>query len=218
MSHQNEKRVIDEQASNFMTQVLQMYFYKNTENYECVTDKTRQVQGIDAIFTFNGKQYHCDEKVAIDWRNLKTFACEVDRLNKNGVLGDGWFTTPGQVNNSYLFVWLDDPEIPKTTKAKSPQTLSDIKMMEIALIYKEKLKSYFLEIGWSDENLLKKSTQIRKAVDNNVKVYMGDLTKYGLKFSYSPKDYKEKPVNALVPRKTLIEMSDYTEKFEISRG
>ena len=217
MSHQNEKRVIDEQASKFMTQVLQMYFYKNTENYECVTDKTRQVQGIDAIFTFNGKQYQCDEKVAIDWRNLKTFACEVDRLNRNGVLSDGWFTTPGQVNNSYLFVWLDDPNLGKTSKAASPKVLSDIKTMEIALIDKERLKQYFNDRGWTDEKLLKKASQIRDAT-KDVKVNMGDLTKYGLKFSYTPYDLNEKPVNVLVPRKTLIDMSDYTQKFKIGRG
>ena len=204
MAYNYKIRREDEKMANVVSLFLEQYFYNTVEGYEKVEDRERQLQGIDVIFFYNGKQYICDEKAAIRYvnKNLQTFAFELSFLGKGNKLIDGWLISETKKNNSFLCVWID--------KADNDilELVDDIKELEISLINKQKLIEYLEEIGWTIGRLNKKAEKIR----NSEKEYCGDINKHGCKF-YCSRYLAEQPVNVIISRSKLKEMSDYHQKF-----
>lgn len=186
MAYNYKIRKEDEKMANIVSSFLEQYFYKDVESYEKVEDRERQLQGIDVIFFYNGKQYICDEKAAIRYinKNLQTFAFELSFLGKGDRLIDGWLISETKKNNSFLCIWID--------KADSDilELVDDIRELEIALIDKGRLIDYLKDIGWTIGKLNKKAEKIR----NNDKEYCGDINKHGCKF-YGSRYLAEQPVN-----------------------
>lgn len=172
--------------------MFERVFYKpETVDYKDITDKETQVKGVDAIFTYNGQTYHCDEKAAVNWigKHLPTFSMELTFIDRANKLADGWFVKEGSKTDSYLFMWLDD-------------------VYEIALVRKRDIENYLERLGWDIDKLYRKAEKIRYEDDRK----FGFLNENGCKFSFS--DYMpEEPVNVLVPRKELVRMAVYTNKF-----
>lgn len=195
----SQLRQEDEKNADIVSTFLDQKFYNQTSNFRRVYNKKEQCQGIDVTFTYNNEEYICDEKAAIRYinQNLQTFSMELSFYNRHGDLNVGWLLNKENINNSYLFVWID--------KAKKDLLTStdDIQQIQIALVKKEKIKEYLKSLGWSEERLILKSERIR----NNPSEYLGNIRYDGIKFSYS-KHLVEKPVNILISRDILVKISD----------
>jgi hypothetical protein len=197
-------RFDDERQSDIVSQFLDKYFYCDAKTFERVNDKNRQVSGIDVIFNMSHRQYVCDEKAAIRYRNLKTFCMELTFLNKHDELMDGWLIDPHKVNDSFLFVWIDK------TKTDTIRSIDDIQVVEVALVRKSEIIAHLADYGWTVDKLKIKARRIL----NNPNVEMGNVRERGYCFSYSDK-LPEKPVNVLISRKHLVGIGDINRKIEI---
>ena len=200
-------REYDEHCEKMVSQFLDEHFYKlipEIGNFERITDKAKQVKGVDVIINYNDKQTYVDEKAAVKYIKLKTFALELSFLNRFGKLQTGWFLDEEKINDYYLFVWINE------LKGEEIVDISSIKEVDVALVKKEKLYDYLETLGWSVDKLRIKNKQIREQKNIN----MGDIRKYGCKFSYS-EQLKEKPINILLPKKTYIELADIYKNITI---
>lgn len=188
---QSTLRSEDVRLSDKVYEFLDKNFY-NTEvtNFERVTDKLRQVSGIDVIFDIGDKHYIADEKAAVRYRNLKTYTLELSFINKNNETQDGWLINEGQVNNSYVFVWIDKDEFEQES-------------VTAAVIMKDKILDYLKNKGWTKENLVKKMNYIREGKQT----YTGDIYQDGCKFIFS-KQLVEQPINIQLPRSVYMKLAD----------
>ena len=106
------RRTRDEKDEKIVGEFLDTYFYPTfsttiTRN----TDKQTQIQGLDVTAINNeGYTYTIDEKAATRWigKNLQTFAQEISSVNISGNTYDGWFISPRQINQYYVYVWIDE--------------------------------------------------------------------------------------------------------------
>ena len=204
----NTYRSYDERACEVVNDFLDTKFYPiYTDCSERIDEKQYQIKGIDIKFDMNGTTYICDEKAAVKWmnKNLLTYAMELEFINRGGRLNDGWFVNNSQTNNSYCLIYTDRVDAPYDTF-----TTEDIKDATVIVVKKYTIKKYLEDKGWTSENLKKKCKEIRD--NDGYRVNMGNLQKHGLKFSYS-RNLPEKPINVLIPREELEEMSDLTVRY-----
>lgn len=204
----NTYRSYDERACEVVNDFLDTKFYPiYTDCSERIDEKQYQIKGIDIKFDMNGTTYICDEKAAVKWmnKNLLTYAMELEFINRGGRLNDGWFVNNSQTNNSYCLIYTDRVDAPYDTF-----TTEDIKDATVIVVKKYSIKKYLEDKGWTSENLKKKCKEIRD--NDGYRVNMGNLQKHGLKFSYS-RNLPEKPINVLIPREELEEMSDLTVRY-----
>ena len=204
MREKSKLRENDVNASNIVSDFLESNFYSvYTDNFKRINDAENQFKGIDCIFSFNNKEYICDEKAAIQYINkpLYTFALELSFIDLGNSIHDGWLIDEKKVNNSFLFVWIDNA----LTEILSSK--DDIISMEIALLDRQVIIDYLASKGWNKENLLLKMKRIRENEFEN----LGNLYKNGLKFTKSP-HLVEQPINVLLSREKLIELSDFNLK------
>ena len=193
-------REYDEHCEKIVSQFLDEHFYKllpKLENFERITDKQYQVKGVDVIINYKDRQIYVDEKAAVKYLKLKTFALELSFLNRFGKLQTGWFLDKKKINDYYLFVWINELTGDKI------EDISSIREIDVALVKKEKLFNHLETLGWTLDKLKAKDKQIREQRNVN----MGNIKKYGCKFSYS-KQLKEKPINILLPKTSYIELAD----------
>lgn len=193
-------REYDEHCEKVMAQFLDEHFYKKIGYTwrERVTDRERQVKGLDVILKRDGKVYNIDEKAAIRYTNgLKTFALELSFLNRKGNRVDGWLIDEKKVNDYFVFVWINKIE------GELIENVDSFKEVEVALVSKEKIMIYLESLGWDVDKLLIKDERIRDGIDDN----LGDIKKNGCKFSYSERLF-EKPINILLPKQAYIKIAD----------
>ena len=197
-------REYDEHCEKVMAQFLDEHFYKNIGYTwrERVTDRERQVKGLDVILKRDGKVYNIDEKAAIRYTNgLNTFALELSFLNRKGNRVDGWLIDEKKVNDYFVFVWINKIE------GELIENVDSFKEVEVALVSKEKIMIYLESLGWDVDKLLIKDERIRDGIDDN----LGDIRKNGCKFSYSERLF-EKPINILLPKQAYIKIADEHKK------
>lgn len=193
-------REYDEHCEKVMAQFLDEHFYKNIGYTwrERVTDRERQVKGLDVILKRDGKVYNIDEKAAIRYTNgLNTFALELSFLNRKGNRVDGWLIDEKKANDYFVFVWINKIE------GELIENVDSFKEVEVALVSKEKIMIYLESLGWDVDKLLIKDERIRDGIDDN----LGDIRKNGCKFSYSERLF-EKPINILLPKQAYIKIAD----------
>jgi len=185
-------RAEDVKLSDEIYEFLDKNFYSTqTQNFERVKDKKRQVSGIDVIFDIGDQHYVADEKAAVRYRNLQTYTLELSFINKKNEIQEGWLISEKMVNDSYVFVWIDKDE---TTNKES---------VTVAVIRKEKIMEHLGKKGWTRDNLIKKMGYIREGRQT----YMGDIRKNGCKFIFSP-GYVEQPINIQLPRNVYMRLAD----------
>ena len=193
-------REYDEHCEKVMAQFLDEHFYKKIGYTwrERVTDRERQVKGLDVILKRDDKVYNIDEKAAIRYTNgLNTFALELSFLNRKGNRVDGWLIDEKKINDYFVFVWINKIE------GELIENVDSFKEVEVALVSKEKIMIYLESLGWDVDKLLIKDERIRDGIDDN----MGDIRKNGCKFSYSERLF-EKPINILLPKQAYIKIAD----------
>ena len=194
--------------SDIVTNFFIENFYKKfCSTYEIVTDAENQYCGIDSIFKYNDTEYICDEKSAIRYinRNLQTFSLELAFINRGGEVSDGWYVNDNEKNNCYLFVWIDKANVNEKNLLNS---MDDLESVEIALVRKDRIQEYLDSLGWTKKNLKKKCEKIMKYDYEPLRCF----EQPEVRFTYSLK-LVEKPVNILIQRKKLTEISDFTFYF-----
>lgn len=183
----NEDVALSDKIYSFLDET----FYKTeATNFSRVTDKERQTKGIDTIFNIGDRAYVCDEKAAVRYRNLKTFSLELSFIDRNNEVKEGWLLDNEHINDSFLFVWIDNYG-------------GEADQVEVALVRKEAIIDYLSSLGWTENNLNIKQKLIRQGQST----YMGDIKKDGCKFTFS-RQLVEQPINILLPRSTYERLAD----------
>lgn len=201
MARNAEKEKQDIQGESAVHDFLKKHFYTDVKNLIEVNEKNTQLKGIDTIFEYNGFEYKCDEKAALDFTNeqkgrkLNTFCLELSFLSRSDYRMEGWFVNESLENNSYLFVWVDKSDENVIHNA------SEIREAEIALVLKQDIYDYLYTIGWTIPLLKVKDERIRSGTDKN----FGSINENGCKFAFSPY-LSEKPINILLSRETYRKM------------
>lgn len=197
----------DERGEKIVSEFLDKHFYTECEDFHRNDDKIQQIKGVDTTFVKNGFQYVCDEKAALKYvnKNLQTFSMELSFFNAANNLSIGWLLDSKKINNSFLLCWIDNAIKDDLTSS------DDIVMMEVALVKRNKIIDYLSSIGWTLDKLFTKCKKIR----NNPYEECGNFYKNEVKFSKSFQ-LRERPINLLIKRSKLIEISDFNKK--ISNG
>ena len=210
-SDYEEYRSYDTRACEIVNDYLDENLYPLFCDSDRITSFSQQIHGIDCTFTdYAGFNYICDEKAAVKWsnKNLKTQALELKYVNRAGNIHRGWFLDESHENNCYNFIYTDKITNDEGDFDYKNFTPEDIKQVECYIVRKVKLQEYFNAIGWPTDKLIEKCREIRRT---NGKCDMCDLTTDGLRFHFS-KNLPEKPINVLISRNTLQDLSDYIFK------
>lgn len=200
-------RDYDEHCERILSQFLDAYFYPHLttiQTYERISTKNLQVKGVDTIITCVDGAHFIDEKAAVKYLNLETFALELSFLNRLGKLCTGWLLDKTKINDYFLFVWIN-----KLTHKKIID-ISSIKDIDVALVKKENIINYLTTLGWTLDKLERKIQQIREQTNVN----MGNIKQYGCKFVYS-QQLIEKPINILLPKQKYIELADVYQRIVV---
>lgn len=199
-------REYDEHCEKVMGEFLDKYFYN--ENIEGtitrVKDRKLQVKGVDVIIDDGDVKFYIDEKAAIRYVGLKTFALELSFINRQGDVNTGWLLDNTKINDYFLFVWINE------LNGTEIKDISSIKNVDVALVSKASIFRHLNSLGWSKNNLLEKDHRIR----NNDNEYMGNILKDKCKFSFS-NHLVEKPINILLPKETYMEIADLSINISI---
>ena len=199
-------REYDEHCEKVMGEFLDKYFYN--ENIEGtitrVKDRKLQVKGVDVVIDDGDVKFYIDEKAAIRYVGLKTFALELSFINRQGDINTGWLLDNTKINDYFLFVWINE------LNGTEIKDISSIKNVDVALVSKASIFSHLISLGWSKNNLLEKDRRIR----NNDNEYMGNILKDKCKFSFS-NHLVEKPINILLPKETYMEIADLSINISI---
>lgn len=200
-------RNYDVNASNIVYDYLEDVLYsKEVTNFKRNEDFKTQIKGVDVTFDRGGYHYIADEKASVRWANkhkLQTYSFELAFLNKKNEVHDGWLINDGEINNSFVLVWCDKFKVDRLTSK------DEIEEIEVAIIKRQALVDHIVSLGWTKDKLIRKMWSIRNNPDNE---YMGNINKYGCKFSYS-QQLVEKPINILLPRSKILELSDFNRVY-----
>lgn len=194
-----EERKYDEHCEKIISNILNEHFYKelNPLSIKYIDNKVEQIKGVDVVIETTDKSYIIDEKAAIRWVGLKTFALELSFLGRNDQIRTGWLLDKNKINDYFVFVWINE------LNHETIQDISSIKNIDVALVPKEKILNHLTTLGWTPERLIEKDFQIRNCYKPN----MFDIRENGYKFSFS-KHKKEQPINILLPKETYLELAD----------
>ena len=142
---------VDLLESKIITAFLDKFFYDRLKSDGAIEDFTRynsdkevQFDGVDVVIKSKGKSFLIDEKAQAHYgkRPLPTFAFETSYLNKAGEKKEGWLTDKKKRTDFWLVVW---PTIKHDGKLFYED---DIQKMELMLIARKSLLSYFEQYGW----------------------------------------------------------------------
>lgn len=171
------------------------------------SDTSLQYRGVDITCDVDGFEYVIDEKAATHYvgKNLQSFSQELSFVNRAGRLQKGWFMNDENLNDCYVYVWLDEA---LTTEDNHLLSANMIKRLTASLVQKRDIIKYLKEKGWTKEKLWEKQEQIREAYNRYGDSYihyvnLGRIKENGLTFYYSPR-FSEAPVNILLPRDILV--------------
>lgn len=196
-------RNYDVSASNIVYDYLEDVLYsKEVINFKRNEDFETQIKGVDVTFDRGGHHYIADEKASVQWANkrkLRTYSFELSFLDKKNWVHDGWLISDDEINNSFVLVWCD------RFKADMLTSKDEIEEIEVAIVKRRALVDHIESLGWDRDKLVRKMELIRSNPDYE---YMGNINKDGCKFSYS-QQLVEKPINILLPRSKLLELSDF---------
>ena len=204
----SKRREANVKNTETVERFLDKFLYKpenGFEKTERIFDKQRQVSGVDVISTIDGTKWYVDEKAATDYvnKNLTTFSLELSFINRAGEIQDGWFLNNKLSTTAYLFVWVDSGITEEIQEDVNLITENGITSLTAALVKKKDIKTYLENLGWSEHNLRSKAIKIRYNKPEN----MGEIVENGVKFCFSRK-FVEGPVNILLPRQKLIDLSE----------
>ena len=192
-------RANDKKGEEATSKFLDTFFYE--DNYKFIRNQNvfAQKRGVDIVVNTIDDTWFCDEKCALDYVNkeLKTFAFELRATSDfNGRRYDGWLLSNSNLTTHYNLIY-----ITKSKVDKNP-TFEDILEAEIIIVSKKDIVDYIASLGWNKQMLVRKCDSI----DLKNGVNMGNINKDGVKFVKSEHKF-ESPINILLPKSKLIELS-----------
>lgn len=203
-----QRRNQDELQEKVIGQFLDTYYYPSfTTTIDRNTDRYKQIHGLDITVTStNNNVYTIDEKAAVKWanKNLNTFAFEVDSLDKNGDLYNGWFmtSTSDAINDYWLLVWVD------SATSVDFNSINDVEQVTVSLLKKQDVYDWMHRKNIHGKDLKEAATYLRGSFNlNRYKTY---TMLNGFKVIIQP-NVSEHAINILIPRSTLVnDISTYS--------
>lgn len=189
----------DLRKTKVVEQFLDRYFYQGKQ--QRITNRKQQLAGIDVIFD-NKK---IDEKAAINYiiNQLETYSFELEFTDKYGIVRDGWLVDSKKENTHYLLVYITgNPKLEK---------IEDIKQINYILIRKDKIRELMNNIKLKKKLKYFKHKEATIGLSQDLIYYTYNNVKYKLKLRRS-RQLIEKPLNIIIPKPLLIELSEKTGK------
>lgn len=189
----------DLRKTKVVEKFLDKYLYKGTQKR--ITDKKQQLAGIDVIF----EDKKIDEKAAINYmeNQLETYSFELEFTDKYGIVRDGWLVDSKKENTHYLLVYIKgNPKLEK---------IEDIKQINYILIRKDTLRELMNKIKLKKKARYFKYREKTVGLSQDLIYYTYNNVKYKLKLRRS-RQLIEKPLNIIIPKPLLIELSEKTGK------
>jgi hypothetical protein len=203
------RKVIDMGAEQELAKFLDVYFYDwLLKNYKFTyvkrnKDKQLQIQGVDVILESKDCNYNIDEKAQLYYINksLPTFAFEVDFINRNNELAQGWLFNNDLLTDYYFLIWPN-----ATQNDLSKIKAEDFTTLDCLMISKKKIQSYLQSKGWSNKRIFEKARELRNGTSSGKISIQGENDFY-FYFSES-KYYSEQPINIIIRKNVLIYLAD----------
>ena len=152
------KRYFDTENEKKLFSHLDSFYRKSRWDYERISDRTLQIQGVDVIIKHEGQDYYIDEKAQTHYINksLKTFAFELTYQNKNNEIKKGWLFDETKLTTHYFLA----TEL--MAEGKDLKNLSSYRLVSINRI---KLIEYLHSLDWNYNSLI--DIYRNKMVDGN---------------------------------------------------
>lgn len=201
------RRDMDMRAEEELSAFLDTYFYANLldegkfESIERVHDNAMQKRGVDVVAKTDCKTYHIDEKAQLYYLNkaLPTFAFELDYLSR-GQRRIGWLLNDELLTDYYFLIWPFAQEVDLRLITKDDFTALDCLMLN-----KKKLLSFLEQCGLNKRYLQEQVKTLRK---NECEGKQPTGIKGVYFYVSSSSKYSEAPINLVIAKNILIELSD----------
>lgn len=212
----NTFRSIDSANEQMVAKFLDEHFYKAPlfDTATRVADKQEQLLGKDVIVTSSKlglTDAIIDEKDTAHYvnKNIPTFAFELSFLIYGGKEIEGWLTDRAKETEYYLLLW---PFAKLVEPVSKPPEFKEITKLYYALVKRSDVIALLASKGFDRDALMQKAREMRSVVkgyEDNQRLKALDKEKYGFYFMYTY-FLAEKPVNVVIPRKTLEGMAIIT--------
>lgn len=189
-------------AEKEVSKFLDRYFYgtKMVKDFHRYTSKDEQLKGKDVKFTFGRfKEIIVDEKSQGHYVNkdLPTFAFELQYIGGGNNQKIGWLIDEEKETQYYLLIWI------RANKNRGFKS-EDITYLDCILLEREKIKSHLIDQGVDFSNI----SEICNIIRRDGKKGKQTNFDYGDSYFYLTKKLVEEPINIVVTKKVLSELSD----------
>ncbi len=184
-----------------LAEYLDKIYAKKELDFKRTNDLDLQLQGIDIIINFNGKEYLIDEKAQLHYLNadLPTFTFELSYL-KNGILKDGWLFDPSKKTHYYFLItgiFLKDDK-------EELAHADDIKNIKITSVNRNKLIEHLTSITLDRQSLGQYDLALRDGSSYGSNVINELDARYGGQM-YFTEHLTEEPMNLQLRLSYLIQ-------------
>lgn len=202
------RKFIDMGAEHQLSFFLDKCFYNKLlsahkiKSFERIHDKEKQLLGADLVMTTKKNTVVIDEKAQLYYinQNLPTFAFEINFLNKNGDLSEGWLYNDKLCTHYYNLIWLT-----ATHKDLKNIKSSDFISAECLIINKNIILDYLLSLNYTKNKMFEKVQSIRNQKQYG-RSYLSNQRDIYFYFS-EPKDYAEQPINLIIRKNILSKLA-----------
>ena len=216
----NKKKDMD--VEGVVRDIVRHFVWERNElfkKYIPTNDEETQKKGSDYVLSDYAGKYPnliVDEKAAFTYVNiyLPTFAFESLFKNRIGKINDGWLINESNITDAYALVWLNEANVPKDPNRNgrwdcSKITRKTIMEFEVVLILKKTILEYLASKGLTIDMIRKISYEM---YEKKIPYHRFN----GIKFKYgTSRNDRETPVNVLIPRPILRELSIYKKILSI---
>lgn len=167
-------------------------------------EKDIQLKGIDLLVLFpNAKKFiACDEKMAAKYyfKDIGTFSFEVS--TKSNIRQEGWLFSPDCITQAYLLIYVRAED----------KYLTKVSSLEIIAVSKDKILEYLSENNLNSIEETKKIIEENGVLDENGRRIRAFINS-DISVVQSIFIENEKPLNILITKKKLLELSFWNTKY-----
>ena len=192
-------RKIDDAQGDMVVDFLCKYIYPQIYDTAAIknTAYDTQIKGIDIILPDGNHDVKAQLKQYIN-NPTPTFSLEIIGKSINY---PGWFINPQSLTDFYDLVWINDADITGFGFDARLISLDGIHDLEVAVVPKKRLYTYFSQMGISSRELLDTARSMRQ---------LGIKETYVKQFKLVQSiNYAEQPVNLILRKNIHIELSKF---------
>jgi hypothetical protein len=206
----------DMNIEDVVRDIVRHYVWEENEmfrTYIPTNDEPTQKKGSDYVLSDYAGKYPnliVAEKAAYTHVNryLPTFAFEALFKNSIGKINDGWLINESNITDAYALVWLNEANVTKHPEREGywdyrQITKETIMEFEVVLVLKKVILEYLASNGLTIDRIREISHEMyeRKIPYRRIN---------GIKLTYGThRNDRETPVNVLIPRQVLRNLSIY---------